>query len=88
MSSAKTIDREGSEKCEKFSVRYHVPKFPHSSATFNIILGSHILTSPEVLQGSLDDSACPTQGSQPCPVPANRHLTGLTWFPIVLYYIK
>ena len=24
------------------SVRYHVPKFPHSSATFNIILGSHI----------------------------------------------
>ena len=24
------------------SVRYRVPKFPHSSATFNIILGSHI----------------------------------------------
>ena len=27
---------------------YHVPKFPHSSATFNIILGSRILASPEV----------------------------------------
>ena len=23
-------------------VRYHVPKFPHSSATFNIIVGCHI----------------------------------------------
>ena len=31
------------------TVRYHVPKFPHSSATFNIILGSCILASPEVL---------------------------------------
>ena len=70
------------------TVRYHVPEFPHSSATFNIISGSHILTSPKVLQGALGDSACPTQCSQPCPVPANRHLTGLTWFPIVLYYIK
>ena len=66
----------------------HVPKFPHSSATFNIILGSHILTSPKVLQGSLGDSTCPTQCSQPYPMPANRHLTGLTWFPIVLNYIK
>ena len=64
------------------------PKFPHSSATFNIILGSHILTSPEVLQGALGDNACPTQCSQPCPVPANRHLTGLTWFPIVLILYK
>ena len=69
-------------------VRYNVPKFPHSSATFNIILGSHILASPEVLQGSLGDSTFPTQCSQPCPVPANRNLTGLTWFPIVRNYIK
>ena len=69
-------------------VRYCVPEFPHSSATFNIILGFHILASPEVLQGSLGDSACPMQCSQPCPLPANRYLTGLTWFPIVLYYIK
>ena len=23
-------------------VRYHVPEFPHSSATFNVIVGSHI----------------------------------------------
>ena len=69
-------------------VRYHVPEFPHSSATFNIILGSHILTSPKVLQGSLGDSTCPMQCSQPCPVPANRHFTGLTQFPIVLNYIK
>ena len=69
-------------------VRYHVPEFPRSSATFNIILGFHILASPEVLQGALGDSICPTQCSQPCPMPANRHLTGLTWFPIVLYYIK
>ena len=69
-------------------VRYHVPKFPHSSATFNIILGSRILASPKVLQGSLGDSTCPTQSSQPCPMPANRHLKGLTWFPIVLNYIK
>ena len=68
--------------------RYHVPKFPHSSATFNIISGFRILTSPKVLQGALGNSACPTQCSQPCPMPANRHLTGLTWFPIVLYYIK
>ena len=37
-------------------VRYHVPKFPHSSATFNIILGSHFLTSPKVLQGVLGNS--------------------------------
>ena len=68
--------------------RYRVPEFPHSSATFNIISGSRILISPKVLQGALGDSACPTQCSQPCPMPANRHLTGLTWFPIVLYYIK
>ena len=64
------------------------PEFPHSSATFNIILGSRILTSPEVLQGTLGDSTCPTQCSQPCPMPANRHLRDLTWFPIVLNYIK
>ena len=70
------------------TVRYHVPKFPHSSATFNIISGSRILTSPKVLQGALGDSTCPMQCSQPCPMPANRHLTGLTWLPIVLYYIK
>ena len=70
------------------AVRYRVPKFPHSSATFNIILGSCILASPEVLQGSLGDSTCPMQCSQPYPMPANRHLTGLTWFPIVLNYIK
>ena len=76
------LPREGRD------VRYCVPKFPHSSATFNIILGSRILASPEVLQGALGDSACPTQCSQPCPMPANRHLTGLTWFPIVLNYIK
>ena len=69
-------------------VRYCVPEFPHSSATFNIISGSRILTSPKVLQGALGDSTCPMQCSQPCPMPANRHLTGLTWFPIVLYYIK
>ena len=68
-------------------VRYCVPKFPHSSATFNIILASHILASPKVLQGSLGDSTCPMQCSQPCPVPANRNPTGLTWFPIVLNYI-
>ena len=68
--------------------RYCVPEFPHSSATFNIILGFHILASPKVLQGALGDSTCPTQCSQPCPMLANRHLTGLTWFPIVLYYIK
>ena len=70
------------------SVRYCVPEFPHSSATFNIILGSCILAFPEVLQGSLGNSACPMQCSQPYPMWANRHLTGLTWFPIVLYYIK
>ena len=64
------------------------PKFPHSSATFNIILGSHILASSEVLQGSLGDCACPMQCSQPYPMPAKRHLTGLTWFPIVLNYMK
>ena len=68
--------------------RYRVPEFPHSSATFNIISGFRILASPKVLQGALGDSTCPTQCSQPCPMPANRHLTGLTWFPIVLYYIK
>ena len=70
------------------SVRYCVPKFPHSSVTFNIILGSCILTSFKVLQGALGNSTCPMQCSQPCPTPANRHLTGLTWFLIVLYYIK
>ena len=68
--------------------RYHVPEFPHSSATFNIISGFCILASPKVLQGAFGDSACPMQCSQPCPMLANRHLTGLTWFPIVLYYIK
>ena len=76
------------ERPDAHIVRYHVPKFPHSSATFNIILGSRILASPKVLQGSLGNSACPTQCSQPHPVPANRNLTGLTWFPIVLNYIK
>ena len=70
------------------SDRYRVPEFPHSSATFNIISGFSILASPEVLQGALGDSTCPMQCSQLCPMPANRHLTGLTWFPIVLYYIK
>ena len=78
---------EISPRMQRF-VRYHVPKFPHSSATFNIILGSCILASPKVLQGSLGNSACPMQCSQPRPVPANRNLTGLTWFPIVLNYIK
>ena len=68
--------------------RYRVPEFPHSSATFNIISGFHILASPKVLQGAFGDSTCPMQCSQPCPMLANRHLTGLTWFPIVLYYIK
>ena len=68
--------------------RYRVPEFPHSSATFNIISGSHILASPKVLQGAFGNSACPMWCSQPCPMLANRHLTGLTWFPIVLYYIK
>ena len=68
--------------------RYCVPEFPHSSATFNILSGSCILASPKVLQGAFGDSACPTQHSQPCPMLANRHPTGLTWFPIVLYYIK
>ena len=68
--------------------RYRVPKFPHSSATFNILSGFRILVSPKVLQGAFGDSTCPMQCSQPCPVPANRHLTGLTWFPIVLNYIK
>ena len=42
---------------EERDVRYHVPEFPHSSATFDIILGSHIPISPEVLQGALGDSA-------------------------------
>ena len=68
--------------------RYCVLKFPHSSATFNILSGFHILASPKVLQGVFGDSACPMQCSQPCPMLANRHPTGLTWFPIVLYYIK
>ena len=68
--------------------RYCVPEFPHSSATFNIISEFCILASPKVLQGALGDSACPMQCSQPCQIPANRHLTGLTWFPIVLYHIK
>ena len=68
--------------------RYRVPEFPHSSATFNIISGFRILASPKVLQGAFGDSACPMRHSQPCPMLANRHLTGLTWFPIVLYYIK
>ena len=68
--------------------RYHVPKFPHSSATFNIISGFRILASPIVLQGAFGNSTCPMRHSQPCPMLANRHLTGLTWFPIVLYYIK
>ena len=76
------------QELQSFLVRYCVPKFPHSSATFNIISGFRILTSPEVLQGALGDSTCPMQCSQPYPMPANRHLTGLTWFPIVLYYIK
>ena len=67
--------------------RYRVPEFPHSSAAFNIISGFRILASPKVLQGAFGDSACPTPCSQPCPMLANRHLTGLTWFPIVLYYI-
>ena len=75
---------EGSLDCD----RYRVPKFPHSSATFNIISGFCILASPKVLQGAFGNSACPTWCSQPCPMLANRHLTGLTWFPIVLCYIK
>ena len=29
---------------EERDVRYHVPKFPHSSATFNVIVGFHIQT--------------------------------------------
>ena len=70
-------------------VRYHVPEFPHSSATFNIILGSRILTSPKVLQGSLGDSTCPMHPAVNCaqyqPIGTS---TGLTWFPIVLNYIK
>ena len=70
-------------------VRYRVPEFPHSSATFNIILGSpYPGLLPKFLQGPLGDSACPTQCSQPYPVPANRNLTGLTWFPIVLNLYK
>ena len=68
--------------------RYCVPEFPHSSATFNIISGFCILASPKLLQEAFGDSACPTQCSQPCPMLANRHLTGLTWFPIVLYYVE
>ena len=35
--------------------RYHVPEFPHSSATFNIISGFHILVSPKVLQGAFGE---------------------------------
>ena len=68
--------------------RYRVPEFPHSSATFSILSGFHILASPKVLQGAFGDCACPMQCSQPCPMLANRHPTGLTWFPMVLYYIK
>ena len=79
------------EECKKQlqkGDRYHVPEFPHSSATFNINSGLRVLASPKVLQRACSNSACPTQCSQPCPMLANRHLTGLTWFPIVLYYIK
>ena len=68
--------------------RYCVPEFPHSSATFNILSGFHILASPKVLQGAFGNNTCPMWCSQPCPMLANRHLTGLTWFPIALYYIK
>ena len=50
--------------------RYRVPEFPHSSATFNILSGFRILASPKVLQGALGDSTCPTQCSQPCPMPS------------------
>ena len=64
--------------------------YPNSSlkCNLNIISGFRILASPKVLQGAFGDSACPMQCSQPCPMLANRHLTGLTWFPIVLYYIR
>ena len=47
------MDNSENKSCDTIPfVRYHVPKFPHSSATFNVILGSCILTSPEVLQGA------------------------------------
>ena len=40
------------------------PEFPYSSATFNIISGSRILASAEVLQGVLGNSTWPMQCSQ------------------------
>ena len=86
--SCNTCYRCGKGRHQKTHDRYRVPKFPHSSATFNILSGFHILASPKVLQGAFGDSACPMRCSQPRPMLANRHLTGLTWFPIVLYYIK
>ena len=70
-------------------VRYHVPEFPHSSATFNISLGSHIQAfSQSSYKEHWGTAPCPMQYSQMYPMPANRNLTGLTWFPIVLNYIK
>ena len=43
-------------------VRYCVPEFPHSSATLNIITGSHIQAFFwKSYKGSLGDSTCPTQ---------------------------
>ena len=36
------------EGLAKLYVRYRVPEFPHSSATFNIIVGFHIQASPKV----------------------------------------
>ena len=68
--------------------RYHVPKFLTQVQPFNIFSGFRILASPKVLQGAFGDCTCPTWCSKPCPMLANRHPTGITWFPIVLYYIK
>ena len=49
-----------------------------------------MLASPKVLQGACGDSACPAQHSQPCPKLANKHLTGLAWFPNcpILYKVE
>ena len=68
--------------------RYHVPEFLTQVQPSNILSGFRILASPKVLQGAFGDCACPMWCSQPCPMLANRHPTGLTWFPMVLYYIK
>ena len=66
-------------------VRYRVPEFPHSSATFNIIFR---IPYPGLPPKSYKDHWATVHVLCSAVNHTQHHLTGLTWFPIVLNYIK